>query len=216
MSNAARILLVDDHALMREMLQERLASDGFEVHTTGDTTEAIELAVELQPELAVLDIDMPGRSTFEVARVLQTESPDTRVVFLSAYVRDAYVEQALAVEASGYLCKTETLEGILTAIRSAVDGATCYSREVLHRIVIDGPRARLADDPVTRSSLLTSRERDVLLLVAQGLSQRQVAHRLGISVKTVQHHLEGMMVKLDIHDRVELARFAIREGLVEP
>ncbi len=216
MSAGARVLLVDDHMLLREMLQEKLTSEGLEVTTTGDTTEAIELGIELQPDVTVLDIDMPGRSTFEVARVLRTESPATRVVFLSAYVRDVYIEQALAVEASGYLCKCDSLEEILAAIKAVVDGSTCYSREVLQRIVIDGSRARLADASVSRSSLLTDRERDVLTHIARGLSQRQVAHVLEISIKTVQHHLESVMDKLEIHDRVELARFAIREGIVEP
>jgi len=215
-TDATSILLVDDHMLIREMLQERLTSEGFEVDSTGDTAEAIELAIELQPDVAVLDIDMPGRSTFEVARVLHVESPNTRVVFLSAYVRDAYIEQALAVQASGYLCKCEPLEEILAAIGAVANGATCYSRKVLRRIVIDGSHARLAEEPVTRSSLLTNRERDVLLHVARGLSQQQVAHVLDISIKTVQHHLEGVMDKLEIHDRVELARYAIREGIVEP
>ncbi len=216
MTGAARILLVDDHMLIREMLAERLTTEGFEVLETGDTTAAVELAVDLQPDVAVLDIDMPGRSTFEVARVLHAESPDTRVVFLSAYVRDAYIEQALAVQASGFLCKCEPLEEILAAIGAVAGGATRYSRKVMHRIVIDGSRVRLAEEPVTRSSLLTERERDVLLQVARGLSQRQVAHVLGISIKTVQHHLVGVMDKLEIHDRVELTRFAIREGIVEP
>ncbi len=216
MIGAAKALLVDDHVLIREMLQERLESEGFEVLSTGDTTVAIALAADLQPDVAVLDIDMPGRSTFEVARVLRTESPDTRVVFLSAYVRDAYIQQALDVQASGYLCKCEPLSEILAAIEAVAGGASCYSREVLRRIVIDGSRARLAEVPVTRPSLLTNREREVLLHVARGLSQLQVAHVLGISIKTVQHHLEGVMDKLEIHDRVELARYAIREGIVEP
>ena len=216
MNGAARLLLVDDHLLLREMLRDRLRAEGFDVVTTGDTTEAIDLATEQHPDVAVLDIDMPGRSTFEVARVLQTESPDTRVIFLSAYVRDAFIEQALAVQAFGYLCKCDPFDDILTAIRAVVDGATCYSPEVLGRIVVDGSRALLAEPPVTRTSLLTDRERDVLVHVARGLSQRQVAHVLDISVKTVQHHLESVMRKLDIHDRVELARFAIREGIVEP
>lgn len=216
MTGAAHVLLVDDHALLRDMLQARLRADGFEVVATGDTTEAIELALRVRPDLAVLDIDMPGRSTFEVAGVLQTESPDTRVVFLSAHVHDAYIEQALAVEASGYLHKGDSLDEILAAIKVVLGGSTCYSPEVLARIVVDGSRARLAEQPRSRSSLLTGRERDVLVYVARGLSQRQVAHVLGISIKTVQHHLEHVMDKLDIHDRVELAHFAIREGIVQP
>lgn len=216
MTRTTKVLLVDDHMLIRELLQERLESEGFEVVTAADTAAAIELGVEFQPDVAVLDIDMPGRSTFDVARVLHTESADTRVVFLSAYVRDAYIEQALAVQAAGYLCKCEPLSEILAAIESVADGATCYSRKVLQRIVFEGSRARLADEPTTRSSLLTNRERDVLFHVARGLSQQQVARVLEISVKTVQHHLEGVMDKLEIHDRVELAHYAIREGIVEP
>jgi len=216
MTRTATVLLVDDHMLIRELLQERLESEGFEVVTAADTTTAIELGVEFQPDVAVLDIDMPGRSTFDVARLMQTESAGTRVVFLSAYVRDAYIEQALAVQASGYLFKCEPLSEILAAIEAVAGGATCYSRKVLQRIVVDGPQARLADEPVTRSSLLTNRERDVLFHIARGLSQQQVAHVLEISIKTVQHHLAGVMDKLEIHDRVELAHYAIREGIVEP
>jgi len=216
MSGAATILLVDDHALIRDLLREKLEAEGFDVHATGNTTEALELATELRPEVAVFDIDMPGRSTFEIARVLQDESPGTRVVFLSAYVRDSYIEQALAARAAGYLCKCEPLEETLAAIGAAAGGATCYSREVLQRIVIDGTQARLAEQPATKSSLLTNREREVLLHIARGLSQQQAAHMLGISIKTVQHHLVSIMDKLEIHDRVELARYAIREGSVEP
>jgi len=211
-----RVLLVDDHRLLREMLEERLKSDGLEVLATGDTKVALDLAADLQPDVAVLDIDMPEGSTFDVARVLHTESPDTRVMFLSAYVRDAYIEQALAVRASGYLCKCEPLEEILSAIGAIAGGAARFSRKILHRIVIDGSQPRLAEGGVTRSSSLTGRERDVLFHIARGLSQRQVAHVLDISIKTVQHHLASVMDKLEIHDRVELARFAIREGIVEP
>lgn len=215
MSNAVRILLVDDHELVREMFRDRLVAEGYEVVTTGDGTSAIELAAELRPDVMVLDIDMPGRSAFDVARALQTTSPGTRVVFLSAFVRDAYIDQALAVRASGYLCKCESIEEILDGIAAVVAGGTCYARQVLRRIVVDGPHVRLAEPAVSRSSLLTDRERDVLVHVARGRSQRQVAQLLGISVKTVQHHLVSIADKLDVHDRVELTHYAIREGLVE-
>lgn len=210
------ILLVDDHALLRDMFRERLEVEGYDVVTTGDTTDAIDLATQLQPNLALLDIDMPGRSTFEVARVLRTASPQTRVVFLSAFVRDAYIQQALDVRAAGYLCKGASLHEILAGIEAAAAGGTCYAPEVLRRTVIDGSHARLAEPPASRSTLLTARERDVLVHVARGRSQRQVAQLLGISPKTVQHHLGNLTEKLDVHDRVELAHYAIREGLVEP
>jgi DNA-binding NarL/FixJ family response regulator len=216
MNDSATVLLVDDHALIRDMFAETLRSEGFDVVATGDTEEAIQRGVELRPDVAVLDIDMPGRSTFEVARLLGEATPATRIVFLSGYVRDSYIEQALAVHASGYLCKSDPVESIVAAIKAAAGGATCYSRQVLQRIVIDGSHAKLAEHPVTRRSLLTDRENEVLIHIARGLSQRQVAGVLDISVKTVQHHLASVMDKLDIHDRVELARYAIREGAVEP
>jgi DNA-binding NarL/FixJ family response regulator len=216
MTKAIKVLLADDHELLSDMLADRLRSGGLEVFATGDTTAAIGLGVEHQPDVALLDIDMPGRSTFEVARVLRTESPNTRVVFLSAYVRDSYIEQALAVQASGYLSKSEPVDAILTAVEAVAAGATRFSRDILQRIVIDGSTIRLNDAVATRSSALTDREREVLLHIARGLSQIQVAHLLGISIKTVQTHLANVMEKLEIHDRVELARFAIREGIVEP
>lgn len=216
MNGTTSVLLVDDHALLRDMFQDQLGARGFDVVTTGDTEEAVALAVETRPDVVVLDIEMPGRSTFDIARLLQTASPGTKVVFLSAFVRDAYIEQALAARASGYLCKCEPLDEIVRGIEAAAQGGTYFAREVLRRIVIDGSHARLADPPATRSSLLTDREREVLRHVARGRSQRQVAQLLGISVKTVQHHLASIMDKLEIHDRVELAHFAIREGIVEP
>lgn len=174
MTDAPRLLLVDDHVLIREMLEEKLISEDFEVVTTGDTARALELAIELRSDVVVLDIDMPGLSTFEVARVLRSESPETRVVFLSAYVRDDYIEQALAVEAAGYLCKCEPLDDICAAIKSAAAGSVCYSRGILNRIVVDGSRARLAELPDTKPSLATSHDHDVTLHVAEGHSERGV------------------------------------------
>lgn len=210
------VLLADDHVLVREMLHERLTREGMKIvglASSGD--QVVELAAECLPDVAVLDIDMPGMSAFQAAREVRRASPNTRVIFLSAFVHDSYVDQALAVEASGYLTKSEPPEAIVEAIRRVHRGRSSYSRSVLDRIVVDPAGVRLANGSRSRCGLLTEREREVLGYVAMGLPQKQIARLAGISVKTVQHHVTHLMDKLEIHDRVELARFAIREGLVE-
>ena len=216
MTSAISVVIADDHSLVREMLHDRLVREGMEivgVSSSGD--DAIGLAAATRPDVLILDIDMPGISAFEAARVVRAASPSTRIVFLSAYVHDGYIDQALAVEASGYLTKSEPPDAIVTAIRKVHRGETSYSPAVLARLVVDSAGIRLGSSVQTRYDLLTERETEILGYVARGLLQKQIARQAGISVKTVQHHVTHMMDKLEIHDRVELARFAIREGLVE-
>lgn len=216
MNSRVSVVLADDHALVRDMLNERLSNEGMEIvglAASGD--HAVELTAATLPDVVVLDIDMPGMSAFEAAREARRVSPDTRVIFLSAFVHDRYVDQALAAEASGYLTKSEPPAAIVEAIRKVHRGSSSYSLAVLDRIVIDYRGARLIDGSKSRWELLTEREREVLGYIARGMPHKQVAALIGVSVKTVQHHVMHLMDKLDIHDRVELARFAIREGLVE-
>lgn len=210
------VLLADDHSLVRDMLEERLSREGMAIigaASSGD--EALSQASLHDPDVVVLDIDMPGLSAFQVARALRRASSTTRIIFLSAFVNDRYIDQALAAEASGYLTKSEPPEAIIEAIRKVHRGGSCFSLAVLDRVVIDSNGVRLANGSASRVSLLTDREREILGYVARGLPQKQIARLAGISLKTVQHHITHLMDKLDIHDRVELARFAIREGLVE-
>jgi DNA-binding NarL/FixJ family response regulator len=210
------VLLCDDHALVRDMLHDRLSREGMEIVGVAPSGEtAIEIAGDQRPDVAILDIDMPGISPFEAARAVKRVSPDTRVVFLSAFVNDTYIDQALAAEASGYLTKSEPPDSIIRAIRRVHQGATSFSLEVLERLVVDSSGVRLNGSRRSRFDALTGREREILGYVARGLSQKQIARLAGISVKTVQHHVTHLMDKLEIHDRVELTRFAIREGLVE-
>jgi len=215
-SEPITVLLADDHTLLRDMLRMTLTAEGMQVVADVGSGEAAEaMCQSMRPDVAVLDIDIPGKCIFEVTRSLQQTSPETRVIFLSAFVHDQYIADALAVEASGYLTKTEPPEVLVTSIRKAVGGATCFSSEVINRMVIGESGARLSGQHA-KMDLLTEREREVLRYVAQGLQQKQIAARAGISIKTVQHHIMHLMDKLAIHDRVDLARFAIREGLVEP
>ena len=216
MAEPITVLLADDHSLVRDMLARTLVREGMQVVASVDTTDAAEACGRKeQPDVAVLDIDMPGKSIFDVARSIIEASPDTRTIFLSAFVHDHYIEQALSVEASGYLTKAEPPEVVVASIRKVVGGAASFSTEVLDRIVISESGARLAGRHA-RVALLTDREREVLRYVARGLQQKQIAQKTGISIKTVQHHITHVMDKLEIHDRVELARFAIREGVIEP
>ena len=216
MGESTTVVLADDHALVRDMLCERLSREGMEVVALASSGErAVELASSDPPDIVVLDIDMPGMSAFEAAREVLRLAPPTRVIFLSAYVHDSYIEQALEVGASGYLTKSDPPQAIVDSIRRVKEGGTSFSSDVLDRMVIDTDGARLASGNGSRLGLLTDREREVLGYVAKGLSQRQIARLAGISVKTVQHHIMRVMEKLEIHDRVALARFAIREGVVE-
>ena len=215
MAESIRVLLADDHALVRDMLARTLVREGMLVVGNVDTADSAEVCGRREePDVAVLDIDMPGKSIFEVARSIQETSPDTRIIFLSAFIHDHYIEQALAVEASGYLTKAEPPEVVVAGIRKVVGGAASFSTEVLDRIVIGESGARLVGRHA-RVALLTEREREVLAYVARGLQQKQIARLADISIKTVQHHITHVMEKLEIHDRVELSRFAIREGVIE-
>ena len=211
------VLVIDDHAMVREMIGLMLAgeSDMQVVGMASNAEEGVHEALQCRPNVVILDIDMPGLSCFDAARQLGSRLPNTRIVFLSAFFNDRYIEQALEVEAAAYVTKSEPLTSVVRAVRAVAAGAVYFSPEVQSRIVIDSKGARLADKGRTRSQTLTNREVEVLRYLARGMSTKEIAATLHISVKTVDRHRANLMSKLDIHDRVELARFAIREGISE-
>jgi DNA-binding NarL/FixJ family response regulator len=217
MNGNIRVLIVDDHALVRGALSERLGREpGLEVvGQAGDAEEAIRLTLDRNPDIVVMDIDMPGMICFDAARELAALRPDTRVIFLSAFLHDWYVQQALHVKARGYLTKREPPEKVITAIREVASGGAYFSDEVRSRIVVDRDGATLGEDAKSLVSTLTTREVEVLRYIARGLSKKEIANIMHISAKTVDKHSTNLMSKLQIHDRVELARYAIREGLAE-
>jgi DNA-binding NarL/FixJ family response regulator len=212
------ILLIEDHALMREALAARLAreTDLSVVGEAGDAETGVERAIALQPNVILMDIELPGLSSFEATRAIRLRCPHARVLFVSAHLHDRYLDEALAVEAAGYVTKRESPHELLTAIRTAAGGGNYFSGDVQARLVnsADGTRAPRAAR--SRCSTLTPRELEVLRYLAHGMSQKQVASTMHLSAKTVHCHTTNIMTKLDIHDRVELARFAIREGVVQP
>jgi DNA-binding NarL/FixJ family response regulator len=213
------VLLADDHALVRESLSTWLKSAGDMrvLGEVGSADEALAIAVRERPDVILLDIDMPGLLAFDAVRTIRSRCPDTRIIMLSGFFNDRYIEDALAAEASGYMTKSEPPQAVLKAIRTVAAGGVYFSPEVQARIVVDSSGARLASrDAVTRSSTLTPRELEVLRYIARGLSKKDIAGIMHLSVKTVDNHSTSLMTKLNIHDRVDLARYAIREGLAEP
>lgn len=218
MSEPIRVLLIDDHQLLRESLKGMLEATGDirVVATLGSAEGALEVALRCQPQVVLMDIDMPGKLCFEAARELKQAMPETQVLFLSAFSNDRYIEDALRANATGYLTKDQSSEELTAAIRSASMSIATFSQRVRARLVLDGSGAlRLESGTATRSSALTQRELEILRYVARGLSKKEIASLLERSPATVERHTENLMAKLDIHDRVELARFAIREGLAE-
>ena len=218
MNRVISVLLADDHALVREALGNwlRAAGDIKVIGEVGSADEAVAIAVREKPDIVLIDIDMPGLLAFDAVRTIRTRSPNTRVVVLSGFFHDRYIEDALAAEASGYITKGEPADAVVRAVRTVAGGGVYFSPEVQARIVVDSTGARLAAAGTTRASMLTARELEVLRYIARGLSKKDIAGIMHLSVKTVDNHSTSLMTKLNIHDRVELARYAIREGLAEP
>ncbi|HVP13503.1 MAG TPA: response regulator transcription factor [Phycisphaerae bacterium] len=217
MSNPISILVVDDHAMVRSMLKDRLESepDLKVVAGVGTAEEAIPSALESRPDIVLMDIDMPGMACFEAAKLIMRRCRQTRVVFLSAFVQDRYIERAMEVGAWGYVTKTESDDSLLRAVRNVAAGEAYFSPEIQARIVVGDDGPRLKKGACSLTSTLTPREMEILRYVARGMSKKEIAQTVHISVNTVNRHASSLMNKLNIHDRVKLTRFAIREGLAE-
>lgn len=216
MNRPISIVLADDHTLVRTTLRRALETEAdlAVLSDVGSADEAVRDAESLRPDVVILDIDMPGRVCFDAAR--QIQAGGARVIFLSAFFHDRYIDQALAAGASAYITKNEPPEVVMRAIRAVAAGAAYYSPDVQARIVIAAGGPRLGSPRQTRGGALTRRELQVLQYIARGLTKREIGEVLNLSERTVNCHTASLMTKLDIHDRVQLARYAIREGLVEP
>ncbi len=219
MNGPIRIILADDHTLVRQSLA-RLLNETSNMSVVGDigtADEAVDSAIRANPDVVVLDIDMPGIAAFDAARTIVARCPSAKIIFLSAFTHDRYIEAALNCGAMGYVCKTEPPEKVVKAIRSVASGQTYFSPEVQSRLVVEGDGVHLAGQEIkSRANQLTNRELEVLRYIARGLSKKEIAKTMHLSVKTVENHAASVMGRLDIHDRVALTRFAIREGLIEP
>jgi DNA-binding NarL/FixJ family response regulator len=212
------VLLAEDHMIVREGLKSLLRTEaGIQVVGEAQTgRQAVELARKLRPAVIVMDIAMPLLNGLEAARQILKATPSARVIMLSAHSDDAYVEEAIALGAAGYLIKQSSLQILSKAIREAHKGNTVFSSAVAKRIRDRDPnvqdRSGRAGKKVAR---LSSREAEVLQLIAEGLPNKQVAAELGISIKTVEKHRQNLMSKLNIHDVAGLTRYAIAAGIIE-
>jgi two-component system, NarL family, response regulator NreC len=206
------ILLADDHEIVREGFRALLEHHGFRViGEASDGHEAVRLVQKLKPQVAVLDLSMPLLSGIEASRQIASVSPSTKTILLTMYKEDQYILEALRAGISGYILKTKGTKELVDAIRQVLRGMTYLSPEV-SRSVIEAYRAGVQPDAVP----ISPRERQVLQLVAEGKSTKEIASVLGISVKTASAHRTRLMGKLDIHETAGLVRFAIRLGLVRP
>jgi two-component system, NarL family, response regulator NreC len=206
-----RVLLADDHQIFRQGLRELLENAGHEiVGEAADGREALKLARSLAPDVAVLDVSMPLLNGLDAACELRRMAPDTKTVLLTMYTDSCYVLQALRSGTKGYVLKTQAADDLISAIRAVVRGEM-YLSPGISASVVDAYLHK-TDEP---HDPLTPRERQILQLVAEGNSTKDIANLLNISFKTAESHRSRTMKKLDIHDVAGLVRYAISRGLIQ-
>ncbi|GHF32047.1 DNA-binding response regulator [Streptomyces morookaense] len=215
---AVKVMVVDDHPMWRDAVARDLAAAGYEiVATAGDGPQAVRRAKAAAPDVLVLDLNLPGLPGVAVCKELVGANPALRVLVLSASGEHADVLEAVKSGATGYLLKSASTEELLDAVRRTAAGDAVFTPGLAglvlgeYRRLAAGPAPAAPDEPEVPS--LTDRETEVLRLVAKGLSYKQIAERLVISHRTVQNHVQNTLGKLQLHNRVELVRYAIERGL---
>ncbi len=205
-----RVLLADDHQLVRAGLRALLdAMDGVEVVAeVGDGEEAVRLALELQPDVALLDIAMPKLGGLAAMHQIRAAAGPTRIVLLSMYDNDEYVTEAVRAGAAGYLIKDAAVEELALALQAVARGDTYLSPSISRKL------AAAFSGGARTGPGLTARQTEILRLVAQGRSSKEIARLLDLSIKTVETHRAQIMDRLDVHDVTGLVRYAIRSGLI--
>ena len=210
-----RCLIADDHVLVRQGIR-RLLQDERDVEIVGeagDAAEALRGVIELRPDIVLMDIGMPGFSSFDATRVIQTDYPQTRVIFLTMHESQEYVMQGLQAGAAGYLLKDTPADKLASVLRDVHRGGKFVSPEVLGGLLDNGKFGQERPRP-SRTSL-TPRETEIMKLLAEGNTVRKIAGMLGLSLKTVEAHKFNLMRKLDIHNKAELVHCAIRKKIVK-
>jgi two-component system response regulator NreC len=210
-----RVLLVEDHTVVRQGLR-RILELGTEIEIVGEVGDgriAVEAAQRLRPSVAVVDISLPELNGIEVTRQLAKAAPATKVLILSMHADDAYIRQSLRAGAKGYLLKDADDQDLLKAV-VALDAGGSYFSPSVSRVLLEGylHDGGVADDELTA---LSAREREVLQLIAEGKSNKEVAQALDIAVSTVESHRKHLMEKLDLHNTADMVRFAVRKGIVQ-
>ncbi len=206
-SNPIRVLCVDDHAFLVAGLRARLDIEpGMEFVGHLETADDLVAHVRrMKADIVLVDIEMPGADVFEAIHDLRHRCPDVRAILLSAHVRDGYLDSAFAAGAWGYLTKGDSPDEVIEGIRKVAAGESVVSPDVMERKLPGG----------SKLGRLTTREKQILRLIANGMSRTEIAERLCRSPMTIDNHRKSILKKLGIHDRVELVRYAIAEGLGE-
>jgi two-component system response regulator NreC len=210
-----RILLIYRYPLLFQALKALMEGEGFRVMGHEEGPEAVRFAEQFKPEIVIVDFELPEANGLNCVRQILEVSPSTRIIVLSRHTEDYRVREALELGIRGYVLKTRTADELLRSIEEVSHGRTYFSPEIAHIV------AELVLEPyryggtVRRAGQLTDRERQVVTLIAEGNSTKEVAARLGISVKTADCHRTRIMDKLNVHQTANLVRYAIRQGFVE-
>ena len=215
--NKISVLLADDHTLVRQGLKALLTAEGDMdvVAEAEDGREAVALAKKILPQIVVMDIAMPTMNGRDATRQIVKNCPETKVVVLSSYSDDACVKELLEAGATGFLMKQTASTELSNAIRLARRGSRVLSPDIVRRMKAQGNGAFMEGGLSGKMSELTEREIEVLKIIAEGLSNKEIAIELGISIKTVEKHRQQVMNKLGIHDVAGLTRHAIAKGIIE-
>lgn len=218
MRRTIRVLCVDDHATLVHGLQKQLEGtrDIEFVGRLGSAEDLVAEAKRTNAQVITLDIEMPGPDPFEAMEDLHRQCPNTRTIVLSAYVRDHYIDAAVNAGAWGYLCKNDDPETIVDAIRKVASGEFVFGPAVMGRCSVKKKGSlNHTNKPSSKLQALTAREQQILRMIGKGMSRAEIAKSLHRSPKTIDAHRASIMEKMNIHDRVELVLYAVREGLVE-
>ncbi len=217
MADSIRLLLADDHAVVRSGLRLLLESqpDMAIIGEAETGEEAVRRTAELRPDVVLMDIEMPGINGIEAARRIKAQSPATAVLALTMYEDDQYFFEMLRAGAAGYVPKRAAPDELASAIRAVSRGDVFIHPSLAGRLVQDYLLRRDTEEQEPPSDELTPREQEVLTLIAEGLSNGEIAEQLVISIKTVDRHRENIMRKLNLHNRVDLVKYALRKGLID-
>ena len=209
-----RVMVVDDHPMWRDAVERDLAAAGFDVvAVAGDGHQAIARFPAARPQVVVLDLQIPGPDGVEVTREVLRHDPSSRVLILSASGEQDDVLEAVKAGATGYLVKSASREELLAAVRRVAAGDTVFTPGLAGLVLGEFRRMSSEGPPVPYGERLTERETEILKMVAKGMSYKQIAERLVLSHRTVQNHVQNTLRKLQMHNRVELTRYAIEQGL---
>ncbi len=212
-----RVLLADDHTLFRQGIRNLLSTEP-DMQVVGEVSnagDAMERATELKPDVVLMDIGMPGFSSFEATRNIKKSRPETKVLFLTMYDDEDYLVEGMEVGGNGYVLKDCPATQLLSAIRDVQRGGSYLSPRMLSQLV-DDFRSRVKTATRTpRFATLTSREKEVLKMLAEGQSVKEIATDLNLSVKTIEAHKFNLMRKLDIHNKAQLVQYAIQRKIIQ-